>query len=230
MSESRLHLASASPRRRMLIQQLGMPVTVGVASVDEMALEAQYLGPPEGLGEYLAARKTEAAARALPTGEDSEDVLVVGADTTVILDNRVLGKPADVEEAEWMLRALRGREHLVVTGVALARPGAHDLRGTSVATRVFMRPFADEEIARYVATGDPLDKAGAYGVQHPDFQPVARIAGCYTAVVGLPLCAVAGLIGALTGATPEPRKRATACPWSDRCQAPLSRWATACAR
>jgi MAF protein len=118
--------------------------------------------------------------------------MVLAADTVVALDGALLGKPADAEEAMAMLRALRGRVHQVHTAVSLAR-------GDQVATKlstsnVWMREYGDDEIATYVATGDPLDKAGAYAIQHPDFAPVAHWAGCYAGIVGLPLGAVAELL------------------------------------
>lgn len=246
MAEARLYLASASPRRRLLVQSLGLPVTVGLSPVDEDALQAAYTGPNDGLGEYLARRKAEGAARFLAevanVGAPDDELLVVGADTTVLLDDHVLGKPANAAEAMRMLRRLRGRQHIVVTGVAVARPNTAnhslDVRSARVVTTVEMRAFSDDEIAAYVATGDPLDKAGAYAVQHGEFKPVARIEGCYTAVVGLPLCALAALITEMTGSTLQPSparagypggihlsRQATPdhspCPWSDQCHAPI---------
>jgi septum formation protein len=230
-----LHLASASPRRRALLRALGRPFTIGTAPLDEEQLEVAYTGPAEELAEHLA--RAKAAVTIADLDDDGTDpALVLTADTTVLLDERVLGKPRDAAEAAAMLRALRGRTHTVVTGVALALAqtntgaGADDaeahLRSTAVATRVHMRAYGDEEIATYVASGDPLDKAGAYGVQHPGFQPVARVEGCYLAVVGLPLCAVAALLAdageSVDGdAQPEPLEAGQVCPWSPRCQPPL---------
>ncbi len=233
MRSTTLHLASASPRRRALLPALGRPFTVGTAPLDEKQLEAAYTGPAEGLAEHLARAKAAAAGSDLDdTG--TEPALVLTADTTVLLDGRVLGKPQDEAEAMAMLRALRGRPHIVVTGVALARTNADAggddaearLRSTAVATRVHMRAYGDDEIAGYVASGDPLDKAGAYGVQHPGFQPVARVEGCYLAVVGLPLCAIATLLAdageSVDGdAQPEPLEAGQVCPWSPRCRPPL---------
>lgn len=167
--------------------------------------------------------------------------LVLAADTTVLLAGRVLGKPADPDEAVRMLRALRAREHAVVTAVALGvAPSSDDpatmstggdppaaIRAISVSTRVRMRNYTDDEIATYVASGDPLDKAGAYGVQHPTFRPVAAIAGCYTSVVGLPLCATAALL-TVAGLPPlaslEPADATESpgpCPFAARCRPPL---------
>lgn len=246
--QTRLYLASASPRRRLLVQALGLPATSGIAPVDEEALQTAFTGPSDQLGEYLARCKVTAAAHALADvpdfqAADLDDILVIGADTTVLLDEQVLGKPADLSEASGTLRRLRGHTHTVVTGVALTKVATSEQRidpySTRVATRVTMRTYSDDEIATYVATGDPLDKAGAYAVQHGDFKPVAQIEGCYTAVVGLPLCALAELITKMTGTAPQPQLAhhgypdaappaqysmpgaPVRCPWSDRCRAPL---------
>jgi MAF protein len=115
--------------------------------------------------------------------------LVLAADTTVALANEMLAKPVDAADAVTMLRALRDRDHRVMTGLALAR-GDAVLWSTVFSTTVRMRPYGDDEIERYVASSQPLDKAGAYGIQDGSFRPVARIDGCYTNVVGLPLCEV----------------------------------------
>jgi septum formation protein len=228
-----LHLASASPRRRALLRALGLPFTVDTPPLDEQALEAAYSGPAAGLAEYLACAKAAATLADLEA-RGAEPTLVLTADTTVLLDGRSLGKPRDAADAAALLRALRGRAHEVVTGVALARShagvageGASRIRSTAVTTRVHMRAYSDAEIAGYVASGDPLDKAGAYGVQHPDFQPVERVAGCYLAVVGLPLCAVAALLAdfgvaaAAPGEAAAPDAPRQPCPWSERCRPPL---------
>ena len=233
MDHPHLYLASASPRRRALIGQLGLPYTVGVAPVDEPALEASYRGPVVELAEYLARHKAQAAALALDTTATSGCV-VVGADTTVVLDGISLGKPRDVAEAEQMLHRLRDRAHLVVTGVALVPPtagefseqtGSRDVRAATVTTTVHMRDYSDQEIAAYLATGDSLDKAGAYAVQHGDFQPVAAVEGCYLCVVGFPLCAVTALLAAAginAPALPADQQSPDApCGWCDRCRRPL---------
>jgi MAF protein len=129
--------------------------------------------------------------QAAQAAEPPAAYLVVAADTIVALDGRQLGKPADAEEAREMLAALRARTHEVITGVALLRAstGTRPYVG-SVRTLVEMRDYRDDEIEAYVATGRPLDKAGAYAIQDQDFDPVARIDGCYLNVVGLPLCEV----------------------------------------
>jgi len=231
MSRPTLHLASASPRRRELLQMIGQPFTVGVAPVDEKHLEGAYDGPVDGLAEYLAREKGKAALQALANRGDRSPVLT--ADTTVLLAGRVLGKPMDAVEATVMLRSLRGRTHTVITGVGLGQARdeqsnrhASQIRSVSVATRVHMRAYSDDEIAAYVASGDPLDKAGAYGVQHAAFQPVESLEGCYLAVVGLPLCAVAALLAEADLPVARPSMPATAnltqlCCWSRQCRAPL---------
>jgi MAF protein len=117
------------------------------------------------------------------------DLRVLAADTEVELDGAVLGKPADDAAARAMLLALRARPHRVLTGLALA-DGDRIAWSSVVETTVWMRPYTDDEIAAYVASGRPRDKAGAYGIQDAAFQPVARIEGCYSNVVGLPLCEV----------------------------------------
>lgn len=188
-----LYLASSSPRRRQLLGETGIPFEIFAVPVDEERLSEDYTGPLEQLGEYLAQHKALATQRALLAA--GRDGLVLASDTTVLIDGKSLAKPADVEEAVAMLNTLRGRTHVVATGVALAGPGEGKLVSATSATRVRMRPLGDDEISGYVSTGDPFDKAGGYSVQHPEFQPVARVEGCYLGVVGLPVCIVAHLLG-----------------------------------
>jgi septum formation protein len=241
MSELPLYLASASPRRRELVAALGRRVIATVAPVDEDALTATYSGPSDGLAEHLARAKALAACAHLAT-DLSEPALVLAADTTVVLDGHLLGKPRDDAEAHTMLRAMRGRMHTVITGVAVARvepsgsDGAmgaghipreahHSMRSLAIATRVHMRAYTDAEIAAYVASGDPFDKAGGYAVQHPGFHPVASIEGCYLAVVGLPLCAAHALLDDRRAAQPAAASPhgpiPSVCPWSAHCRPPL---------
>ena len=222
MSASRVILASASPRRRELIQRLGLPVTIRPADLDEDALTAAYLAsdaPPEGLAVVLAAAKAQHMAQVLrAAGATDDEAIVLGADTTVILDGALLGKPHDAEEAAWMLSRLRGQTHTVVTGIAAVALATDQLVTRSVATPVTMRDFSDAEMAAYIATGDPFDKAGAYALQHPIFQPVAHIDGCATGVIGLPLCAVAAVLAELRVAYVQPTRPAGAvCRWDSRC-------------
>lgn len=177
MIHPHLLLASQSPRRQALLEWSGLDFRVVPGQVDEQPLPGE---PPAAMAARLAAAK---ARTILAAGE-----WVLAADTTVALDGRALGKPADAAEARWMLQAMRGRSHQVHTGLALWDPATGRLALRVTTTRVWMRNYTDEEIAAYVATGDPLDKAGAYAVQHGGFHPVARLEGCYANVVGLPLC------------------------------------------
>ncbi len=173
-------LASRSPRRRELLGQVGLTFEIVSPEVDE----AQYGGlPPRELVQTLSRAKALDAARQVPAGS-----LVLGADTVVVLDGQALGKPDGPEGARAMLTALSGRTHEVWTGFTLCRDGA--VHTEAVATEVTFRALAPEEIDRYVATGEPLDKAGAYGIQGRGALLVAQIRGDYSNVVGLPLCAV----------------------------------------
>ena len=171
-----LILASGSPRRRELLADLGLRFTVRAADLDETPHDHE---PPEDLVLRLAREK--AAAQAHP-GE-----LVLAADTVVVIDGQLLGKPRDPEDARRMLATIAGREHTVLTGVALEDP-ARDRRTSALErSRVRMAPLTPEEIAWYVATGEPLDKAGSYAVQGLGALFVEEVYGNYTNVVGLPL-------------------------------------------
>jgi septum formation protein len=187
-----LILASASPRRRQIISTLGLPFTLGVSPANEEAMERAYQGPINGLAQWLATHK----ALMMLMQPEVANRLIVTADTTVLLDDQVLGKPRDADHARELLLTLRGRWHRVVTGVVvstLINDQIH-LRGASCTTFVLMRTYSEEEIAAYIATGDPLDKAGAYGIQNAQFQPVVCIDGCYLNVVGLPVCTLIDLL------------------------------------
>ncbi len=206
-----LVLASGSPRRREYLALLGARFRVRAPAVPEAPRPGER---PADLALRLSLAKAEEVAARHP-----ED-LVLAADTIVVLEGRVLGKPAGPAEALEMLRALRGREHTVYTALALAR-GRDGLRRRDIAaTPVRMAPYTDEEIARYVATGDPLDKAGAYAIQAVGFAPVERFRGCYANVVGLPMCHLYRSLEALGHATPIhpldacPLAAAQGCPWA----------------
>jgi MAF protein len=194
-STPHLVLASASPRRRELLTALGVPFTGRAADVPE---ELPPHVPAPVLAEELALAKARAVAREEPRA------VVLAADTIVVLDGRPLGKPADAEEARQMLRALRGRAHEVVTGVAVMAPGGV-ARTAHAVTRVVMRCYTDAEMEEYIASGDPFDKAGAYAIQHPVFRPVARVEGCYCNVVGLPLWTVRRLLAEVAPGLAVPR-------------------------
>ena len=183
-----LVLASASPRRRELLSALGLSFTVIVSDADERV--AETVPPREAVAE-IARRKAEAVAATLP-----EDTLVIAADTTVDLAGRSLGKPRDDAEAAAMLRALSGREHAVHTGVAVAYRGR--MLTAADTTAVVFRPLSDAEISAYVATGEPRDKAGAYGIQGKGGALVAHTSGEFDNVVGLPCRLVDRLLSEIT--------------------------------
>jgi MAF protein len=178
-----LILASRSPRRRQLLAHLGMPFRVVVPEVEEDVAPA-----PSGLAEALALAKADAVAR------DEGEGIVIAADTIVVDGDTVLGKPANAAEAAETLRRLRGREHRVITGLAVVNAASAQRAALNVVTSVRMRDYSDAEIAAYVARGEPLDKAGAYAIQDEQFHPVASYDGCYCNVVGLPLKALVLLL------------------------------------
>jgi len=178
MSKPHLLLASQSLRRRELLALLGLPFEVAVANVAEVPRTNE---PPAA----LVIRLSRAKAHAVIT---YPDIIVIACDTVVALDGEILGKPRDATEAAAMLYRLRGRPHTVYSAVTLLQPATGRALTDVSETWVTMRAYTDAEITTYVASGDPLDKAGAYAVQHPGFHPVAELQGCYTNVVGLPLC------------------------------------------
>lgn len=170
-------LASGSPRRRELLNTLGLSFTVRPAEGEEKA--------PEGAGPEEIV-KALSRAKAEEVGRQSDGRLVIAADTIVYLDGRVLGKPKDEADARAMLSALSGRAHEVYTGVTVLLGG--DIICEAERTKVFFRELSQEEIDAYVASGDPMDKAGAYGIQGKASLMVERIEGDYFNVMGLPLC------------------------------------------
>lgn len=177
-----LVLASQSPRRQALMRHVGFQFTTLVPSIDEDAVDTSL--PPHEYVRELALRK---AVRGCEMTD--ADAIVIGSDTTVVLDGVVLNKPADADDAARMLRHLSGRTHVVHTGLALVGTGKGlGRRVASRATKVTFRELSDEEINAYVSSGSPLDKAGAYGIQD-DFGAVfvSNVEGCYYTIVGLPL-------------------------------------------
>lgn len=182
----RIVLASASPRRSELLALLGVPFRAVPAEIDERPRPGEE-------GRDLARRLARAKVVAVGAAPGE---LVLAADTVVLLDGAILGKPADAAEATAILRRLRGRRHEVYTAVAV-RDGTGRLVERGVASQVWLRALSDAEVAAYVATGDPLDKAGAYAVQSRACALVERLAGCYANVVGLPLCATGEALAAL---------------------------------
>jgi MAF protein len=175
-----LILASGSPRRQQLIHLLGLPWRVMVADVDEDSIDQ----PDPAVNVIQTAQlKAEAVLPLVP-----EKAIVLAVDTTVALDGQMLNKPTDENEARAMLQRLRRRTHQVHTGLVIINKATGQLITDVASVNVPMRHYTDEEIEAYIATGDPLDKAGAYAIQHPDFRPVSQLQDCYAAVVGLPLC------------------------------------------
>lgn len=187
-----LILGSQSPRRRELLERMGLDFRVLTAEIDETKYETE---DPEASVRRICEAKARAVAARLrrePAQASGPDApLVLSSDTIVVLDGRILGKPHDEAEAKAMLRALSGREHAVYTAFTLYRPGA----GTEPETHcektwVKFRPLSEAEIAAYVATGEPMDKAGAYGIQGRGMMLAEGIRGDYFTVVGLPVCAL----------------------------------------
>lgn len=183
MSGSRVVLASASPRRRDLLKLIGIAHEVRPANIDETMRPREA---PRRYAERLAREKASAIATRDP------DLITIGADTVVVINRKVLGKPADAADAARMLRMLSGREHTVITAVAVSR--GRKLRSAIEEVRVKFRRLRDDEIEAYIAMGEPMDKAGAYGIQGYGATIVERIEGDYFAVMGLPLVRLVGLM------------------------------------
>lgn len=190
-----LILASASPRRRELLAQLAVPFAVIPADVDEQSLPAEA---PTAYVRRLAQTKAQHLAQRFP------DALVLGADTVVVLDGEIFGKPGSVETARQMLTRLSGRQHTVITGLALLQQSRQLVRLDTVSTLVRFRSLSQEAIERYVATAEPFDKAGAYAIQGAAAAFVESLEGCYTNVVGLPLRHTAALLQAAGLPVPMP--------------------------
>lgn len=184
---SPLFLASASPRRRELLVQIGVDFSLLNAPIDETPLLGEL---PGAYVERLALAKARAGLATLPTGNAA---VVLGADTAVILDGRILGKPVDKQDALAMLAGLSGREHQVLTAIALA--SADQVRVLSVSSQVRFRPIPAAQARAYWASGEPQDKAGGYAIQGLGAIFVESLQGSYSAVVGLPLCETAQLLG-----------------------------------
>ena len=193
--ERKIILASASPRRRQLLTQLGISYTARASEVNEDPLVGESSVETQ---RRITLAKAEVIARDLR--DASGEWVVIASDTTVLLDGEMLNKPADADEAWGMLRRLRGRVHTVQSCLVVLEGGGEG-NGESagherqercgidlMCSDVHMRDYGDDEIAAYIATGDPFDKAGSYAVQHPQFRPVEAILGCPLNVIGLSLC------------------------------------------
>ncbi len=179
----RLILASASPRRRELLLQANLRFDVIPAHLDEAQLEGEN---PIAYVQRLALEKALAVSALYP------DAVVLGADTTVVLDGEVLSKPADLDDAERMLRALSGRAHQVHTGIVVVCGAEH--RQHVETTTVYFAEIPEADLTHYLATGDSLDKAGAYGIQGYAARWISRIEGDFFNVMGLPIAATVGLL------------------------------------
>lgn len=184
MTPAHIILASQSPRRRELLTLIGIPHHVQPADVDESVLPGES---PANHAERLARAKAGVVAAREP------DAVVIGADTIVVVDGDILGKPVDVPDAARMLRRLSGRTHTVLTAVAVARRGVIESGVESV--DVTFRALTDDQLASYIATGEPMDKAGAYGIQGYGAVIVERIDGDYFAVMGLAIGRLVSLLG-----------------------------------
>ena len=182
MSELLIVLASNSPRRQQILSWIGANLSVRPADIDETPL------PDESPVVYVQRLAAEKARKS--SGSAGFKELLLAADTTVSDGKEIMGKPANNEEAREMLTKLRGRVHFVHTAVVIYSPAFGRLESELCTTRVRMRRFTDEEMEAYILSGDPLDKAGAYGIQNAQFHPVDRINGCFASVMGLPLCHV----------------------------------------
>lgn len=185
-----LFLASQSPRRHQLMNLLQVNYQIQNGEI----VETPY--PNESPRDYvqrLAVSKAQAVAPFVPAA-----AFILAADTTVVAEwngnQTIIGKPKDNQEARAILVQLRGRPHHVNTALALYQNTSGKMWQDICRTVVFMRDYTDNEMEEYIASGDPLDKAGAYAIQHPGFHPVAKIEGCYANVMGLPLCHVAQLL------------------------------------
>ncbi len=187
----KLLLASGSPRRCELMELAGWNVTICPVPVDEMVQADERA---EALAIRLARAKAQAAAAECPTCE-----LVLAADTVVVDGDVILGKPVDAGDAERMLRILRDREHEVITALALLQPASGGEIVETCKTVVPMRAYDGEALQAYIAGGSPLDKAGAYGIQDSEFNPVelSQMQGCFANVMGLPLCHLQRALGRL---------------------------------
>ena len=185
-----LYLASGSPRRRELLTQIGVPFSTVSAAIDETPLPNES---PVAYVERLAREKARAGREQLLMSPPASAFCVLGADTTVVLNERILGKPIDEADALVMLMALSGREHEVLTAIAILDEGRCETR--VVRSSVRFRNISKQEASLYWASGEPRDKAGGYAVQGLAAVFVSGLNGSYSAVVGLPVCETAELLG-----------------------------------
>jgi septum formation protein len=184
-----LVLASGSPRRKQLLLGLGIEFLVAPSRIDESGTGSTGNSPAQTAKKWACLKAGSVSSQHL-------DSWILGADTIVALDGRIFGKPSGARDAVDMLKGLSGRVHEVITGMCLLAPGGKVRRSCSVATRVHFRDLSIREVEAYVRTGEPLDKAGAYGIQGIGAFLAKSVEGSYTNVVGLPLCeALEWLVG-----------------------------------
>jgi septum formation protein len=206
-----LILASSSPRRRELLRQIGLSFGLARPDINETPQPGE---PAESYVERLSREK----ALAIRVDPSAPPALILSADTIVVLDGEIIGKPADAADAVLMLERLRGRGHLVHTGISVRDTATGTISTALTTTEVFMRSYADSEIEAYVASGEPFDKAGGYAVQDATFHPVERLVGCYTNVMGLPLCTVYALLAQAHMMVPLPplcSSKIQPCQWAN---------------
>lgn len=175
-------LASTSPRRKELFGLFELPFQVVAADIDEDVLPGEQ---PSDYVKRLALGKAQVVA-----GRLTQPAIVIAADTTVVHQGEIIGKPVDAADAERILRALRGQSHQVFSGLCVLNTASGQQVVELAESSVPMRNFSDSEMSAYIATGQPMDKAGAYGIQNSSFHPVENFAGCFANVAGLPLCHV----------------------------------------
>lgn len=171
-------LASSSPRRKTLLEQIGLKFEIDPSNYNEGAVSEME---PRKLAEYLSLKK------AIEVAKRHEETVVISADTVVVIDSKILGKPKTSEEAKSMLKKLSGKCHSVITGFAIIDTGDNKQISKSVETKVYFKNLSEKEIDAYISTGEPMDKAGAYGIQGKAALFVERIEGDYFNVVGLPV-------------------------------------------
>jgi septum formation protein len=194
LKERTLILASSSPRRQELIHTMRLPVRILASDVDETVAEGMA---PADIVEALSLRKALAVTELLLLESQEEDGIVIGSDTIVVSEGRILGKPADDEDAMRMLTLLQGQTHQVYSGVACIDLASRKQKISHRMTEVSMRALTPQQLSRYIASGEPRDKAGAYGIQGLGATLIDSINGCYFNVVGLPLSLLTQMIGEL---------------------------------
>ena len=194
---TKIILASASPRRAEILRVAGFDFEIAASNIDESPLPNER---PEDMVMRLALAKARDIA-SKRTNHVRE--IILGADTVVVIGDQVLGKPKTPDRAREMLRELRGREHAVITGVALLALPSNQSLVAAESTRVWFSQMSDAEIEEYVLTGEPLDKAGAYAIQGLASRLIPRIEGCYFNVVGLPIARVWAILQQLTNSKSE---------------------------